>query len=182
MIAKCLLKQGVNPSGGAGTGLDALDWLTNRGQLEAVRLLISAKARLKTRSMWMAATLSERRFGRPSTNRDAIIRRSLKSCSKRAPTWKTRITPPGTSPLTPSCSATGRGNPHRQLPRLRLAPRAARTRATDHVGRTVQSMMPEARASRPAARRGWPGAPRARRVYESCTELQLRIVEQRGQR
>jgi ankyrin repeat protein len=51
-VAEHLLKQGVNPSGGAGTGLDALHWAANRGQLEAVRLLIRAKAPLETRSMY----------------------------------------------------------------------------------------------------------------------------------
>ena len=51
-VVEYLLKQGVNPSGGAGTGLDALHWAANRGQLEAVRLLISAKAPLETRSMY----------------------------------------------------------------------------------------------------------------------------------
>jgi hypothetical protein len=50
-VAEYLLKQGVEPSGAAGTGLDALHWAANRGQLEAVRLLIRAKAPLETRSM-----------------------------------------------------------------------------------------------------------------------------------
>jgi ankyrin repeat protein len=50
-VAEYLLRQGVNPSGGAGTGLDALHWAANRGQLEAVRLLIRAGAPLETRSM-----------------------------------------------------------------------------------------------------------------------------------
>jgi ankyrin repeat protein len=50
-VAEYLLNQGVNPSGGAGTGLDALHWAANRGQLEAVRLLLRAKAPLETRSM-----------------------------------------------------------------------------------------------------------------------------------
>lgn len=51
-VAEYLLKQGVRPSGGAGTGLDALHWAANRGQIEVVRLLISAKAPLETRSMY----------------------------------------------------------------------------------------------------------------------------------
>src|SRR3954471_17225768 len=51
-VAEYLLHHGVNPSGGAGTGLDALHWAANRGQLEAVRLLIRAKAPLETRSMY----------------------------------------------------------------------------------------------------------------------------------
>jgi ankyrin repeat protein len=56
-VAEYLLKQGVNPSGGAGTGLDALHWAANRGQLEAVRLLIGAKAPLETRSMYGGTAL-----------------------------------------------------------------------------------------------------------------------------
>jgi ankyrin repeat protein len=50
-IVEYLLKQGVNPSGGASTGLDALHWAANRGQLEVLRVLISAQAPLETRSM-----------------------------------------------------------------------------------------------------------------------------------
>jgi hypothetical protein len=44
-VAEYLLKQGVDPSGGAGTGLDALHWPSNRGQLEAVRLLTGLRRR-----------------------------------------------------------------------------------------------------------------------------------------
>ncbi len=50
-VADYLLTHGVNPSGGAGTGLDAFHWAANRGQLEAVRLLIRWKAPLETRNM-----------------------------------------------------------------------------------------------------------------------------------
>jgi len=50
-VADYLLTQGVDPSAGAGTGLDALHWAANRGQLEAVRLLIERGAPLETRSM-----------------------------------------------------------------------------------------------------------------------------------
>ena len=55
-VAEYLLSQGVNPSGGSGTGLDALHWAANRGQLEAVRLLIP-KAPLETRSMYGGTAL-----------------------------------------------------------------------------------------------------------------------------
>jgi hypothetical protein len=50
--AEYLLQQGVPPSGGAKTGLNALHWAANRGQLEAVKLLIRWKAPLETRSMY----------------------------------------------------------------------------------------------------------------------------------
>jgi hypothetical protein len=56
-VAEYLLKQGVDPSGGAGTGLDALHWAANRGQLEAVRLLVRANAPLETRSMYGGTAL-----------------------------------------------------------------------------------------------------------------------------
>ncbi len=56
-VADYLLKQGVSPSGGAGTGLNALHWAANRGQLEAVRLLIRAGAPLETRSMYDGTAL-----------------------------------------------------------------------------------------------------------------------------
>ena len=56
-VAEYLLKQGVDPSGGAGTGLDALHWAANRGQLGAVQLLIGAKASLETRSMYGGTVL-----------------------------------------------------------------------------------------------------------------------------
>jgi hypothetical protein len=36
-VVEYLLAQGVDPSAGAGTGMDALHWATNRGQLETVR-------------------------------------------------------------------------------------------------------------------------------------------------
>lgn len=50
-VADYLLTHGVSPSGGAGTGLDAPHWAANRGQLDAVRLLIRWKVPLETRSM-----------------------------------------------------------------------------------------------------------------------------------
>jgi ankyrin repeat protein len=56
-VAEYLLQHGVSPSGGAGTGLDALQWAANRGQLDAVRLLLRAKAPLDTRSMYGGTAL-----------------------------------------------------------------------------------------------------------------------------
>ncbi len=51
-IATYLLTHGVAPSGGIGTGLNAFHWAANRGQLEAVRLLIQWKAPFEPRSMY----------------------------------------------------------------------------------------------------------------------------------
>ena len=56
-VAEYLLKQGVEPSAGAGTGLDALHWAANRGQLETVRLLIQSKAPLESRNMYGGTAL-----------------------------------------------------------------------------------------------------------------------------
>lgn len=46
--AEYLLGVGVAAQGGAATGMDALHWAANRGQLEAVRLLLSRGARVDT--------------------------------------------------------------------------------------------------------------------------------------
>jgi hypothetical protein len=51
-VAEYLLKRGVDSSGGSGTGLNAFHWAVNRGQLEAVRLLLKWKAPLEARSMY----------------------------------------------------------------------------------------------------------------------------------
>lgn len=56
-VAEYLLKQGVPPSGGARTGLNAIHWAANRGQLEAVRLLIRYGVPLETRSMYDGTAL-----------------------------------------------------------------------------------------------------------------------------
>lgn len=46
-VAEYLLDRGVDPMAGAGTGMNAFHWAANRGQLEAVRLLIRRKAPLE---------------------------------------------------------------------------------------------------------------------------------------
>jgi ankyrin repeat protein len=51
-VAEYLLKHGVDPSAGNGTGLNAFHWAANRGQLEAVRLLIRHHAPLENRNMY----------------------------------------------------------------------------------------------------------------------------------
>jgi len=56
-VAEYLLKSGVPPAGGAGTGLNAIHWAANRGQLEVVRLLIRHKVPLETRSMYDATVI-----------------------------------------------------------------------------------------------------------------------------
>lgn len=56
-VAEYLLSRGVAPSGGAGTGLDAIHWAVNRGQLETVRLLIRHRVSLESRSMYGGTAL-----------------------------------------------------------------------------------------------------------------------------
>jgi ankyrin repeat protein len=56
-VAEYLLAHGVDPAGGIGTGLNALHWAANRGQLEAVRLMLRHNAPLETRSMYDGTAL-----------------------------------------------------------------------------------------------------------------------------
>ena len=56
-VAEYLLSRGIAPSGGACTGLDAIHWAVNRGQLEAVRLLIRHRVPLESRSMYGGTAL-----------------------------------------------------------------------------------------------------------------------------
>lgn len=51
-VAERLLADGVDVNGGNKTGLNALHWAANRGQLEAVRLLLRHGASLEARSMY----------------------------------------------------------------------------------------------------------------------------------
>ncbi|HEX5635006.1 MAG TPA: ankyrin repeat domain-containing protein [Gemmatimonadales bacterium] len=51
-VAAHLLAHGVDPASGAATGLDALHWAANRGQAEAVRLLLRHGAPFGTRNMY----------------------------------------------------------------------------------------------------------------------------------
>ena len=55
--AEYLLKQGIAPSGGAGTGLNAIHWAANRGQLRAVLLLVRHGVPLESRSMYGGTAL-----------------------------------------------------------------------------------------------------------------------------
>ena len=56
-VAEYLLRRGIPPSGGVGTGLNAIHWAANRGQLEAVRLLLRHKVSLESRSMYDGTAL-----------------------------------------------------------------------------------------------------------------------------
>jgi hypothetical protein len=56
-IAEKLLSRHIDPASGNATGLDALHWAANRGQVDAVRMLIRHKAPLETRSMYNTTVL-----------------------------------------------------------------------------------------------------------------------------
>jgi hypothetical protein len=51
-VAEYLLKAGIDPSGGSSTGLNAVHWAANRGQLQAVCLLLRWNAPLHTKNMY----------------------------------------------------------------------------------------------------------------------------------
>ena len=50
-VAQYLLQAGVDPATGSGTGMDALHWAVNRGQLKATTLLLKWGAPLEVRNM-----------------------------------------------------------------------------------------------------------------------------------
>src|SRR5258708_2635193 len=51
-VADFLLKKGVDPAAGAGTGLTAFHWAANRGHLDTVKFLIERKAPLEIENMY----------------------------------------------------------------------------------------------------------------------------------
>jgi len=81
-VATYLLTHGLDPSGGAGTGLNAFHWAVNRGQLETVRLLIRWKAPLEPRSMYGGNVLDTAvwsAINEPRPNHLQIIEELLKA-------------------------------------------------------------------------------------------------------
>lgn len=56
-VAEYLLKRGVNSALGAGTGMNAFHWAANRGQLDAVRLLLRHQAPLEALNMYGGTVL-----------------------------------------------------------------------------------------------------------------------------
>ncbi len=81
-VADYLLTQGVDPSVGSATGLDALHWAANRGQLETVRLLILRSAPLETRSMYGSTALGTAvwsAINEPRPDHSQIIEELLKA-------------------------------------------------------------------------------------------------------
>ena len=79
-VVEYLLNRGIAPSGGAATGLDAIHWAANRGQLETVRLLIRHKVPLESRSMYGGTALGTAvwsAINEPRTDHLAIIEELL---------------------------------------------------------------------------------------------------------
>jgi hypothetical protein len=56
-VVEYFLGKGLNPAGGANTGLNAFHWAANRGQLEVVDLLIQHQAPLESRNMYGGTVL-----------------------------------------------------------------------------------------------------------------------------
>ena len=56
-VAEYLLARGLAPSGGMGTGLNAVHWAANRGQLATVLLLLRHQAPLETRNAYEGTVL-----------------------------------------------------------------------------------------------------------------------------
>src|SRR6266496_42870 len=56
-VAEFFLAKGANPSGGMNTGLNALHWAANRGQVAAVELLIQHRAPLESQNAYGGSVL-----------------------------------------------------------------------------------------------------------------------------
>jgi ankyrin repeat protein len=56
-VVDYLLAHGVSPAGGNGTGLNAIHWASNRGQLEVVRLLLRHHVDLEFKNMYGGTVL-----------------------------------------------------------------------------------------------------------------------------
>ncbi len=56
-VAKYFLSKGIDPVAGSRTGMNALHWAVNRGQLDAVRLLLDHGVDLEQRSMYDGTAL-----------------------------------------------------------------------------------------------------------------------------
>lgn len=56
-VARELLAHGLDPQGGSATGLNALHWAANRGQLGTVRMLLERHPPLEVRNMYGGTVL-----------------------------------------------------------------------------------------------------------------------------
>jgi hypothetical protein len=75
-IAAFLMDREVDPTAGDKTGLDAFHWAVNRGQLDAVRLLISRGAKLQSLNRYGGTVLGCAKWSQefePRPDHPAII-------------------------------------------------------------------------------------------------------------
>jgi hypothetical protein len=56
-VMRYFLERGIDPAGGINTGMNAVHWAANRGQVEVIRLLLAAKAPLETKNMYGGTVL-----------------------------------------------------------------------------------------------------------------------------
>ena len=56
-VVQYFLEKGINPAGGINTGMNAVHWAGNRGQVEVIRLLLAANAPLETLNMYGGTVL-----------------------------------------------------------------------------------------------------------------------------
>ena len=56
-VADYLMKRGVDPLAGFGTGMNGFHWAANRGQLETVKLLIERKVPMEVKNMYGGTVL-----------------------------------------------------------------------------------------------------------------------------
>jgi hypothetical protein len=57
--AEYLILKGLDPSGGGRTGMNAVHWAANRGQVETLRLLLRHRVPLETRNMYGGTVLGQ---------------------------------------------------------------------------------------------------------------------------
>jgi hypothetical protein len=100
-VATHFLTHGLDPSGGMGTGLNAFHWAANRGQLEAVRLLIHWQAPFEARSRYGGNVLDTAVWSAINEPRPNHLR-SIEEFLKAVPVWKMKHGRLGTPKLTRS--------------------------------------------------------------------------------
>lgn len=86
-VASELLAEGLDPQGGAATGMDALHWAVNRGQLETVTMLLERRPRLEARSMYGGTVLGSAIWAaihEPRPQHVAIVEALLKAGARAA--------------------------------------------------------------------------------------------------
>jgi hypothetical protein len=57
--AEYLIQKGLDPSGGSGTGMNAVHWAANRGELSTLRLLLDRRVPLEVRNNYGGTVLGQ---------------------------------------------------------------------------------------------------------------------------